>query len=169
MAFGVRFGIPFGPGVVLLDLFVGSMCPIGAYTCHRGRLGWSGTSGLRRKRGTTTHYRRKLNLPVWPTTGMAQTGRLTHRYGIIRVCAIWVCLVEIAKDSDQKPRKPSETQGPCPVLREICIRALTEGDVMLSRPKPCQSCDPSVDSARPVPKPSLQEGHKLKSTRAAID
>ncbi len=34
--------------------------------------------------------RRKLNLPVWPTMGMAQTGRLTHRYGIFRVYAVWV-------------------------------------------------------------------------------
>jgi hypothetical protein len=34
-----------------------------------------------------------LNLPVGPTTGMAQTGRLTHGYGVRRVCAMWVCLV----------------------------------------------------------------------------
>ena len=39
------------------------------------------------------NIRRKLNLPVWPTTGMAQTGRLTHRCGIFRVCSIWVGLV----------------------------------------------------------------------------
>ncbi len=32
-----------------------SMCPIGAYMCHRGRLGWSGTSGLRENKGTSTH------------------------------------------------------------------------------------------------------------------
>ncbi len=31
------------------------MCPIGAYMCHRGRRGWSGTSGLRQNRGTSTH------------------------------------------------------------------------------------------------------------------
>ncbi len=37
--------------------------------------------------------RRKLNLPVWPATGMAQTGRQTHRYGIFRVCAVWLGLV----------------------------------------------------------------------------
>ncbi len=32
-----------------------TMCPIGAYMCHRGFLSWSGTSGLRRNRGTSTH------------------------------------------------------------------------------------------------------------------
>ncbi len=32
-----------------------SMCPIGAYVCHRGRLGWSGTSGLGHNWGTSTH------------------------------------------------------------------------------------------------------------------
>ncbi len=26
-------------------------------------------------------FRRRLKLPIWPTTGMAQMGRLTHRYG----------------------------------------------------------------------------------------
>ncbi len=31
-----------------------SMCPIGVYMCHRGRLGWSGASGLRQNRGTGT-------------------------------------------------------------------------------------------------------------------
>ncbi len=31
------------------------MCPIGAYMCHRGRLGWSGTCGLRQNWGTCTH------------------------------------------------------------------------------------------------------------------
>ena len=33
-------------------------------------------------------FQRKLNLPVWPTAGMAQTGRLTHRSGIFRICTI---------------------------------------------------------------------------------
>ncbi len=32
--------------------------------------------------------RRKLNLPIWPTTGMAQTGRLTDPFWILRVFAI---------------------------------------------------------------------------------
>ncbi len=32
-----------------------TMFPIGAYMCHRGRLGWSGTSGIRQNRGTITH------------------------------------------------------------------------------------------------------------------
>ncbi len=40
-----------------------------------------------------TWNRRKLNLAVWPTTGMAQTGRLIHRYGTFRVCAIQVGLI----------------------------------------------------------------------------
>ncbi len=29
------------------------------------------------------------------------------------------------KENDQKPRKPRETQGPCPDLRGFCIKALT--------------------------------------------
>ncbi len=33
-----------------------SMCPIGAYMCHRGRLGWSGTSGLRQT-GARAHIK----------------------------------------------------------------------------------------------------------------
>ncbi len=37
------------------EITVVSMCPIGAYMCHRGRLGWSGTSGLGQNRGTSTH------------------------------------------------------------------------------------------------------------------
>ncbi len=43
--------------VVIVMEFAGgvSMCPLGAYMCHRGRLGWSGTSGLRQNRGTSTH------------------------------------------------------------------------------------------------------------------
>ncbi len=43
-------------------------------------------------RAGVSKTRRKLDLPVWPTTGMAQTGRLTHRYGICRVCTMWVGL-----------------------------------------------------------------------------
>ncbi len=31
-----------------------SMWPVGAYMCHGGRLGWSGTSGLGKIRGTST-------------------------------------------------------------------------------------------------------------------
>jgi hypothetical protein len=30
-----------------------------------------------------------------------------------------------AKGNDQKPRKPTESQGPCPDLRGTCIKALT--------------------------------------------
>jgi hypothetical protein len=29
------------------------------------------------------------------------------------------------KENDQKPRKATETQGPCPSLRGFCIKALT--------------------------------------------
>jgi hypothetical protein len=32
-----------------------TMCAVSAYVCHRGRLGWPGTSGLRHIRGTSTH------------------------------------------------------------------------------------------------------------------
>ncbi len=49
----------FENGLRCLSMFVRecylSMCPIGTYMCHRARLGWSGTSGLRQNRGTSTH------------------------------------------------------------------------------------------------------------------
>ncbi len=38
-----------------LDQSPVTMCPIGAYLCHRGRLGWSGTSILRQNQVASTH------------------------------------------------------------------------------------------------------------------